>query len=146
MLRTLRAGALALGVAVVVAGCASGVSFPALTPGVTLRSELYRPSGPGPFPAMVLMHSCSGLSTAERAWADWLKSEGYVALTVESLASRGFTNACQPTQPAPGLLDIVRDAYAARNFLQSQPFVDRERIGVIGWSWGAGAAARAASA
>ena len=29
--------------------------------GVDLEAELYRPDGPGPFPAVVAMHRCGGL-------------------------------------------------------------------------------------
>src|SRR6266566_919534 len=75
-------------------GCAatSGPSSP------TIGSEqipitVSRPDGPGPFPAVVIMHDCSGLgprsSGAPGRWAKELVGRGYVALMPDSFSTRG---------------------------------------------------------
>jgi hypothetical protein len=48
-------------------GCVSSVHFPSVysASSVTLDGSLYRPQGPGPFPAMVLLHTCSGVQRLE---------------------------------------------------------------------------------
>jgi dienelactone hydrolase len=106
-----------------------------------LIGHLYRPIGPGPSPAVVLLHGCGGLESniagsAERAWASWLVAEGYVTLLVDSFTSRGATERCTRTGP-PMTTDVALDALAALEYLQEQAVVQRERIAVMGWSLGA---------
>jgi dienelactone hydrolase len=78
-------------------------------------------------------------------WAQWLKAEGYVALVVDSFSPRGTTNVCR-TLSNPTAYEVAGDAFGALAYLRSLPFVDRERIGVIGWSYGAMASLIAAGA
>jgi dienelactone hydrolase len=48
----------------------------------TLSAELSRPSGPGPFPAVVILHGCNGVGPNMYEWARWLRGEGYAALVL----------------------------------------------------------------
>jgi len=140
-------GFVALGLALLLTGCASRVRFPSAYPlqPVTVSGTLYRPDGPGPFPATVLLHSCGGLAPHVFDWAQWLKAEGYVALVVDSFSPRGTSNVCgKGRNPTPH--EVAGDAFGALAYLRSLPFVDRDRIGVMGWSYGAMAALAAASA
>ena len=57
-----------------------------------LPATLVRPDGAGPLPAMVLLQTCGGLSKGIFEWANWLKSEGYAALIVDSFSPRGTTD------------------------------------------------------
>ncbi len=41
-------------------------------PGFPLWGHLNKPSGPGPFPAVVLMHGCSGIRPTHARWASQL--------------------------------------------------------------------------
>jgi len=116
---------LALGIAV--AGCASGLtglSIATTTPlGISERIpiELSKPEGSGPFPAVVIMHDCSGLgprsSGAPFRWARELGGRGYVVLMPDSFTTRGyFDGVC--TDASSSRDDVsparrVRDAYAA---------------------------------
>ena len=120
------------------AGCATGrVSFDNVTPGapVRVRAEEFRPSGAPPFPAVVLMHGCHGVSASVRDWARWLQDHGYVALVVDSWGSRGLREQCTPGEDLPNTARFD-DAIGALSWLQAQSEVDRERIGIIGWSNG----------
>jgi dienelactone hydrolase len=136
MRETLRAAALVA--SVVVGGCApAAVSFENVTPGASLRilAEEFRPSGSGAFPAVVLMHGCHGVSESNRDWARWLADRGYVALVVDSWRPRGLAEACTPGEELPNTARFD-DAIGALRWLHGRPYVDRERIGIIGWSNG----------
>lgn len=124
--------------AVLVGGCAGGVTFPNITPGnpVEVRGQLYRPEGPGPFPAMVLLHGCAGVEPLQARWAKWLNERGYVALVVDSWTPRGIVENCSKGTPDIENTERFDDAFGALRYLQSLPFVDPGRIGTIGWSSG----------
>jgi hypothetical protein len=51
---------------------------------VTLTGKLTKPQGDGPFPAVVLMHGCTGIAKNQDEWVERLASWGYVALQVDS--------------------------------------------------------------
>ena len=136
MRETLRAAILVA--SVVLAGCAPAVvTFENVTPGAALRipAEEFRPSGAGAFPAVVLMHGCHGVSESNRDWARWLSDRGYVALVVDSWRPRGLSEACTPGEELPNTARFD-DAVGALRWLHGRPYVDRERIGIIGWSNG----------
>ena len=111
-----------------------------------LTGLLFKPSGDGPFPALVALHGCSGLygrrgSLMEReaAWAETFVARGYVVLFPDSFRPRAVTNGCADGAPgARPWAERPRDLYGALLFLQAQPFVIAERIGLIGWSHGGG--------
>jgi dienelactone hydrolase len=131
----------AVGIVTVVAtGCAStGVQFPNATPGAPrmIPAVELRPEGAGPFPAVVLLHGCHGVSASTRAWGAWFRERGYVALIVNSWAPRGFTrDLCTPRLPEVPNTERFDDGVGAFGYLQSRPYVDPTRIGVIGWSQG----------
>lgn len=132
-------------VGLLLAGCALAVRFPSADEPVTASGYLHRPDGTGPFAAMVLLHTCSGLHRHEFDWAEWFKANGYVALVVDSFSPRGATNVCSRGSNGPSPSEVALDAFGALAYLRSLPFVDRDRVGVIGWSWGAMAALRAGS-
>ncbi len=131
------------------AGCASQVSIPQVSfqsgwyEPVTIWGSLYHPKGTGPFPAMVLLHSGGGQGQVDLEWARWLAGEGYVALAVDSFSSRGVDRVSGRQTVAND--ERAWDAIGALAYLRSLPFVDRERIGVMGRSSGAGAALTNAS-
>src|SRR5256885_14208138 len=134
-----------LAASIVLAGCATGrVSFDNVTPAapVSVQAEEFRPAGAGAFPAVVLMQGCHGVSASIRDWGRWLRARGYVALVVDSWASRGLGEQCTPGEDLPNTARFD-DAIGALKWLQARPYVDRERVGIIGWSNG-GAFAMAA--
>jgi dienelactone hydrolase len=122
------------------------VHFASLDGKTALTAYLGRHPGDTPRPAVVLMHGCSGLLNDKgrviglyRAWMRALFAKGYDVLTVDSASSRGFGQTC--TQ-GPDRITMYRDrpsdAYAALAYLQAQPSVQADRIGLMGWSQGGG--------
>ena len=98
----------------------------------------YKPAGPGPFPAVVVYHTCAGIQDQVGEWANILVKAGYVAFVLDSFSQRGlrFGENCRPP-PRVNTMESALDAYQALEYLAAQPYVDRERIGLIGFSWGA---------
>jgi len=107
--------------------------------GDPVQGYLTRPKGAGPFPAVVLMHTCLGLPANRRSIADALAGWGYVALFVDDFKTRGLKETCAVDfEPATG------DAYGALAFLSSLGFVDKTRIAAVGFSQGADTALKLA--
>jgi dienelactone hydrolase len=105
-----------------------------------LAGHLRRPDGTGPFPAVVLLHGCGGdWRGMDSRWGTRLVKWGYVALSVDSFASRGIKGTCFGDADPP---DHVFDAYGALDFLAAQKFVAADRIAVLGGSLGATMALR----
>jgi dienelactone hydrolase len=90
---------------------ASGVTSP--------RMVLLKPSGEGPFPAVVMVHQCAGLNQAVLARARKAVSMNYVVLLIDSLSPRGVTTVCYGPKEGVNL------------------FRDKDRIALVGFSWGA---------
>jgi len=112
-----------------------------LAPSKPLRGLLSKPDGDGPFPAVILLHGCSGLEleTPDRStyklfrdYAHRYNDRGYVALVLDSYQARGLVNVCRD---AGGKLDRdgrTWDAYSAARYLKGLGYVDPKRIVVHG--------------
>ena len=130
-------------------GCiaTTSVSITSTAPNGALEpipAALFKPDGQGPFPAVVIMHDCSGLgprsSGAPERWARELMARGYVVLIPDSFTTRGHAGGVC-TNPAPSRTEVspsrrVGDAYAALAHLRTLPYVDRSRVGLMGGSHG----------
>jgi dienelactone hydrolase len=101
----------------------------------TITADLYTPSGAGPYPVVMLLHGCGGVTPNIPAWAQWLQSEGYAALAVHSFPGRGLRNVCADSSP---LFPAMRaaDVFAAAAKVQAMGIVDRDRLALIGFSHG----------
>jgi dienelactone hydrolase len=142
--------ALALGSAAIAASAAGYVGGGALLTSVTggvsyqLPATILKPDGAGPFPAVVILHDCSGLgaysSGAPGRWGSLLASEGYVVLIPDSFLPRGFPDGVCTTRAVgrDAASPFVRsfDAYAALAYLRTLSFVDGRHVGVMGGSHG----------
>ena len=111
---------------------------------LTLHATLYRPTGPGPFPAVVALHDCGGLTQRPNtlsqlygAWAQHLVAHGFAVLFPDSFGSRGLGPQCRVRQSkARSSRERIADADAARHWLQAQNFVRPDRISLVGWASG----------
>ena len=134
--------ALAILLLVLVAGVARAetVRFPSVAVGTVaagpeLSGWLYRPKGEGPFPAIVLAHPCNGVSAHTHTWGNLLASWGYVVLAPDSFGPRGEKSVCGRGQAVTGQMRVA-DVAGALDYLNAQPFVRKNDIGLIGHSHG----------
>lgn len=76
-----------------VTGCAADMA--------TLQKRLephyraQRPQGIGPFPAILLVPGCGGISSARVKTAEQLVDRGYAVVFVDYISSRGLQTACR---------------------------------------------------
>lgn len=113
--------------------------------GGKLKAVLFRPEGAGPFPAVIGLHNCTGLSNASgrlgaryRDWGERLAKDGFAVLFPDSNGSRGLGSQCGVNpQTLRTDRERVADAVAARTWLQQQPWAVAERVSLLGWSSGA---------
>ena len=132
--RALRSGAFCLALTL---GAASAAAEPLQVP-----FTISKPAGNEPFPAVVILHDCSGLgprsSGAPWRWSSELTSRGYVTVWPDSFTPRGRAKGVctDATPPRIAFETRAHDAYAALAYLRSLPFVDVGRIGVMGGSHG----------
>ena len=132
---------IALTTTVLLAGCAgpTRITYQNLTPDKpeTISATVTRPSGPGPFPAVVIMHGCGGVSPQLERWARWFADRGYIGMVVDSFGPRNVKGDCAPETPDDiPVTARLDDALGALRWLQAQPDVRKDRVGVIGYSQG----------
>ncbi len=130
------------------AGCSQSIAIPDQKIGVSrvpdkpLSADLVLPSGKGPFPVVMLLHGCGGVSAGLWDWARRLQGWGYAALVLDSFSARGATNVCAPAmQHLVTAQDRVADVLSAALYLRSLPDIDGAHIGVLGQSHGGRTAA-----
>lgn len=132
---------------------ASGdVRFP--SGALELEGTLLAPEGPGPHPAVVLLHDSGavdrdaaisgqlGMSFGDcsipvlKGLAELLQAAGYASLRYDKRTCGAFNGCADNAYPEPGadheVGDLIDDATAAIAWLRAQDGVDRERIYVIG--------------
>ena len=114
----------------------------------TAQALLYLPQGPGPHPALIVIHEWWGLN-------DWIKQEaagyaakGYVTLAVDLYRGQVATTPDLAHELSRGLPQDqgVRDLTAAVEWLEDRKDVKRDRIGAVGWCMGGGYALQLAIA
>lgn len=106
---------------------------------VQLHAELHLPgSATGPGSAVVVLDGLGGpMRHRERQYGRMLAARGFVALVLDSFATRGvgesgdIRRAVKVTEAM-----MLSDAFTALGYLAARPDVDVERIGVIGFSYG----------
>ena len=59
--------------------------------GVEISGYFYKPSGTGPFPALLVLHGKSGITTSIRDRASWFAAQGYVAFAPDYFTPIGMT-------------------------------------------------------
>jgi dienelactone hydrolase len=116
------------------------VKFASAGQGEPIQGYLSRPKGAGPFPAVVLLHTCLGLPAERASIGERIAAWGYVALFVDDFATRGLKETC-----AVDLKQAVADAYGALAYLASLPYVDPTRVAAVGFSQGGDTALKIAT-
>lgn len=111
--------------------------------GATLRGYLARPRGGGPFAGVLVCHENRGLVEHIADVTRRLAKAGYVSLAVDLLSREGGTDKVSDAQ-VPGILGntppdrFIQDFQGGLSYLQGQPYVRRDRIGMVGFCFGGG--------
>ena len=109
-------------------------------PSISLTGYLAKPVGEEPRAAVVLLHTCNGLSKHEGMRSKRLIEWGYVVLSVDSFAPRDLDYTCDAREGHyVGPWARAVDAYGAKQYLSRRSFVDPARIAVMGMSHGGNA-------
>jgi dienelactone hydrolase len=123
---------------------AADLQFPTEASRPTVQMGIFKPDGSGPFPALVLLHQCGGLLAATKnpniSMLDWAKEavgRGYVAFLLDSMSQRGAKTLCEGPQMGVSFPRGAKDVLQAVEHLRSLPYVDKKRIAMAGFSWGA---------
>jgi dienelactone hydrolase len=104
----------------------------------TLKGILTTPKGRGPYPAIVMLHGASGIEGRKKyldKWIQRLAGWGYVSLLVDSFGPRGESDILTNMYLIP-VQKRAQDAHDAKSYLAELPFVNRNRIALMGWSHG----------
>jgi dienelactone hydrolase len=109
--------------------------------GLTMIAHLARPSGTGPWPAVLIGHDGIGLDDYQRGRADVLAEHGYIAFAMDYHAGRTFFGDPQAmlARVMPLLADLNRIhaiGRAALDVLLDVPGVDRDRLAALGYGAG----------
>ncbi len=105
-----------------------------------IQGYLTRPKGAGPFPAVVLLHTCLGLPAERTSIGARIATWGYVALFVDDFATRGLKETC-----AVDFKQALPDADGALAYLASLSYVHPDKIAVVGFSQGGDTALKIAA-
>jgi len=116
--------------------------------GVTVHAQLFRARGSGKHPALVFVHGGprrqmllgfhpSGYYSNAYILNQHFAAEGYGVLSVNYRSGTGYGGAFRdPPGIARDGAAEYRDIHAAGRWLAAQSFVDPQRIGIWGGSWG----------
>ena len=111
--------------------------------GETLYGAIYRPPGAGPHPLLLAVYGGPHAQTVLDAWglsvdlrAQYLAQQGYLVLKLDNrgMAGRGLAFEAHLHRQM-GTIE-VDDQSAAVEQLAAEGLVDRDRVGVYGWSYG----------
>jgi carboxymethylenebutenolidase len=118
--------------------------------GAKIAAYLAKPKGNGPFPIVLICHENRGLTEHFKDVPRRFAKAGYAALAVDLLSREGGS-AKVGYDAAPSALSAippernVEDFRAGMVYMQSQPFVNKARVGMTGFCFGGAVAWRVAT-
>ncbi len=109
--------------------------------GMTIPSIFYKPhqaSAEHKVPALVWVHGGPGGQTRKgySAFIQYLVNHGYAVLGINNRGSSGYGQTFFTADDRKHGHEPLRDCVEAKAFLAEQPYIDSERIGIIGGSYG----------
>ena len=109
--------------------------------GMTIPSIFYKPhqaSAEHKVPGLVWVHGGPGGQTRKgySAFIQYLVNHGYAVLGINNRGSSGYGQKFFTADDRKHGHEPLRDCVEAKAFLAEQPYIDSERIGIIGGSYG----------
>ena len=117
--------------------------------GKKIDGLLYKPDGNGPFKSVVMLHGAGGIFPYQLDWARQLREQGYAVLFVDSYCKRKHLCEHDSSDNDPKRRKAVNkwkkitplqraaDAFGAFEYLAQQNFIKKDKISLMGFSWGA---------
>jgi dienelactone hydrolase len=115
------------------AAAADDVTIPAAGTTPALTGYLARPAAV-PAPAVLVLSTCAGLGTLEKATVDDLAAHGFVGLAIDTNTPQGSANTCAFVAKAAPVGATY--AISTLTWLAAQPYVTSDRLGILGFSQG----------
>lgn len=133
-----------LGVAVTTSVLWALFAVPALADSTSIKvgvnknmdAQLMMPDGPGPYPAILLLHTSGGLQSGDLEYAKRLVTEGYVVLVPAFLDAYGIRAKTRQSTFTTSAQPIYADFVAGLELLRSNNKVNGRKLGAIGFSNG----------
>jgi dienelactone hydrolase len=107
------------------------------------RGQIATPAGPGPHPAVLVMHDARGLGELARRRAVKLAEMGYVGLATDMYGAEAKYDLANPLDGGRLMLALHEEpeklrgrVVAAFEALKAYPQVDASRIGALGFCFG----------
>ncbi|MEI8094641.1 MAG: dienelactone hydrolase family protein [Spirochaetales bacterium] len=114
------------------------VTYPSLDGKLTLGGYLAKPSAPGSYPAVLMVHEWWGLTEEMDRKADLLAQDGFVVLAIDAMRGRSANSVpaaiLQVSTTPKDQIDA--DVDAALAYLKALPEVDATRVGATGFCFG----------
>ena len=104
--------------------------------GKNMNAQLLTPDGPGPYPALLILHTSGGLQNADVEFAKRMVKEGYVALVPSFLEAYGISARTRQATFTTDAAPIYADFVACLEQLRQHAKVDGKKLGAIGFSNG----------
>jgi dipeptidyl aminopeptidase/acylaminoacyl peptidase len=109
--------------------------------GMVIPNVLYKPQGASaqhPVPALVWVHGGPGGQSRRGygALQQYLVNHGYAVLAINNRGSSGYGKQFFAADDQKHGREPLWDTVAAKKYLQSQPWVDKQKIGILGGSYG----------
>jgi carboxymethylenebutenolidase len=116
----------------------TNTTIPGVNGGPDVRAYVARPSGEGPFPAVIMIHEFFGLNESIVGKADLLAEQGYLVIAPDTF--RGSTTSWIPraiyqvisTKPE----NVNADLDSVYTWLESRTDVDVNRVAIAGFCYG----------
>jgi dienelactone hydrolase len=92
-----------------------------------------RPSDNGSHPAVLFLHGCAGFDGFLAVAADRLVPYGFVGIALDALGPHHLQTACGGNEDG----DQAAAARATLAWMRTQPYIDPDRLAIVGFSMGA---------
>ena len=106
---------------------------------VTIDARLTLPPTDEPVPVVILTHGCGGVGDGEIGWVSFLERMGIGTLLVDSFSARGISSICSGGETV-NLGSILVDVFRGAEVIDDHPYVDGNRMAILGLSFGGRAA------
>ena len=109
-----------------------GIGFSGGPTPLEVPAKLSLPEGER-LPAVVIVHGSAGPDSRGSFHREYLTSNGFAVLELDMWTARGITSFNQRPRTT---LDTLPDVWGAWVFLAEHPRINKEKISIMGFSWG----------